>query len=615
MPETWQNIAKRKEDERTSNIPKEWLLSTKPSPNLNAVIDVPRRCGILRENELAITEEYDATDLVKKLANRELSSEEVVTAFCKRAAIAHQLTNCLTEIFFPLALSRARALDKHIQQYGTPVGPLHGLPVSLKDTFAIPGIDTSVGITSLTFSPATEPSTLVTTLLNAGAVLYCKTNIPQTLMAMDSVNHVFGRTLNPLNRNLTPGGSSGGEGALVAMKGSVLGVGTDIGGSIRVPAMCNGLYGIKPSVGRVPYGGQENAALPGSGRIGLQASAGPIAATLRDCELFFKSVVDSEPWRIDADVITGSWASSGPPVQGITDSEPLRIGIMHTDGVTTPLPPISHLLSQITEALRPSPKVEGINLDLISLTKPLQSLTNNLLYTDGGQHKFDLLSRTGEPAISWVSQRMKPSPPKTLDQARELHARREKVAADFLSVWSGAHPGLSPESSLSRDSPSHESSAAPTGATEATWINQGLPSTTTTTTSTTTKPLDAIICPVAPHPVPPIDRWNATGYTAMWVLLDYPAGVLPIRTFRAADTKLEIPAKQQQQPIGSWDRENRKLWEGMDRSVYVGSPLSVQVVVPRLQEAKLVRVMGVLEGALEGLRDAERGGGGERSKL
>ncbi|KAL9063453.1 MAG: hypothetical protein Q9157_008237, partial [Trypethelium eluteriae] len=563
MPETWQDVAKRKQDERTLNIPKEWLLSSKPSPNLNAVIDVPRRCGILHENELAITEKYDATDLVKKLANRELSSEEVVTAFCKRAAIAHQLTNCLTEIFFPLALSRARALDKHIQQYGTPVGPLHGLPISLKDTFAVPGFDTSVGITSLTFSPASQPSTLVITLLNAGAVLYCKTNIPQTLMAMDSVNRVFGRTLNPLNKSLTPGGSSGGEGALVAMKGSVLGVGTDIGGSIRVPAMCNGLYGIKPSVGRVPYGGQENAALSGSGRTGLQASAGPIATTLRDCGLFFKSVVDSEPWRIDADVVTGSWTSSDPSSQGFSNSEPLRIGIMHTDGVTTPLPPISRLLNQITETLRSSSKVESVDLDLISLTKPLQSLTNNLLYTDGGQHKFDLLSRTGEPAIPWVSQRMKPSPPKTLEQTRELHARREKAAADFLSVWSGAHLGLAPESSPSRDTPNDGTPAA-AGVTAATWINQGLPSSSTSTP--TTKPLDAIICPVAPHPVPPIERWNATGYTAMWVLLDYPAGVIPIRFFRAADTKLEIPAEQQ--AIGSWDRENRKLWEGMDRSVY-----------------------------------------------
>lgn len=94
-------------------------------------------------------------------------------------------------------------------------------------------MDASIGIAALAFNPSDSASTLVETLLQAGAVLYCKTNVPQTLMALDSHNNVFGRTLNPRNLMVTAGGSSGGEGALVAMRGSVLGVGTDVGGSIR----------------------------------------------------------------------------------------------------------------------------------------------------------------------------------------------------------------------------------------------------------------------------------------------------------------------------------------------------------------------------------------------
>ena len=93
MPEVWQDIAKRKKEEQNTKIPKEWLLSSKPSPNLNNVIDVPRRCGLLSEKELYITEKHDATSLVEKLAKRDISSEEVVTAFCKRAAISHQLVH------------------------------------------------------------------------------------------------------------------------------------------------------------------------------------------------------------------------------------------------------------------------------------------------------------------------------------------------------------------------------------------------------------------------------------------------------------------------------------------------------------------------------------------
>jgi amidase len=115
------------------------------------------------------------------------------------------------------------------------------VPISLKDTFKIRGTDSSIGIAGLAFKPAESNSALVDILLGAGAVLYCKTNVPQTLMALDSDNWLFGRLRNPRNGDVTAGGSSGGEGALIAMRGSVLGVGTDVGGSIRIPAMCNGL--------------------------------------------------------------------------------------------------------------------------------------------------------------------------------------------------------------------------------------------------------------------------------------------------------------------------------------------------------------------------------------
>ena len=161
-------------------------------------------------------------------------------AFCKRAAIAHQLTNCLTEIFFDDALVRAKFLDEEYARTSKMLGPLHGVSISLKDTFKVRGYDASIGIASLAENPAQENSLLVDVLLQQGAVLYCKTNVPQMLIALDSDNNVFGRVLNLRNRHVTAGGSGGGEGALIALRGSVLGVGTDIGGSIRIPAMCNG---------------------------------------------------------------------------------------------------------------------------------------------------------------------------------------------------------------------------------------------------------------------------------------------------------------------------------------------------------------------------------------
>ena len=100
--------------------------------------------------------------------------------------------------------------------------------------------------------PATYNATLVDILRKLGAVLYVKTNVPTAMMIAESVNNVFGRTVNPLNRKLTSGGSSGGESALIAFGGSPLGIGTDIGGSLRIPAACTGIFTLRPSFGRFP---------------------------------------------------------------------------------------------------------------------------------------------------------------------------------------------------------------------------------------------------------------------------------------------------------------------------------------------------------------------------
>jgi amidase len=138
-------------------------------------------------------------------------------------------TNCLSESLFTRALEQARDLDTYLATHGRTKGPFHGLPISIKDNFNIIGVDSTVGFASLVNDPATYNSTLIDLLLNAGAVLYCKTNVPTAMMIAESVNNVFGRTVNPRNRKLTSGGSSGGESALIAFGGSRIGVGTDIG--------------------------------------------------------------------------------------------------------------------------------------------------------------------------------------------------------------------------------------------------------------------------------------------------------------------------------------------------------------------------------------------------
>lgn len=427
-----------------------------------------------------------------------------LTPIQQRAAIAHQLTNCLTEIFFQDALQHAAYLDTHLDAGKPPLGPLHGVPISLKDTFKVKGYDSSIGISALCFKPASENAALVDVLLATGAVLYCKTNVPQTLMALDSHNNIFGRTLNPLNTALTAGGSSGGEGALLGLRGSILGVGTDVGGSIRVPAMCQGLFGVKPSCGRVPYAGQEDGGNPGVAKLSLSASAGPMAHSARDVELFFKAVSGQRPWQADPDVVPGSWDA----LSSVSERK-LRIGVVRRDGVMEPHPPISRLLDEVARKMKTA-GIEVVDMDIAPLLSQCQSLANGFFSAEGANSVFDLIEAHEEPLSPWLQTRLRRKEPVNFDKLRDLQARRTALQKKFLSIWNSADE----------------------------------------------KGVDAFICPIAPHPVPEIDRYNGTSYTSAFVLLDYAAGVIPVRSFQERDMKGEMPTGA---VLGSWDKRNREL--------------------------------------------------------
>lgn len=411
---------------------------------------------------------------------------------------------------FTEAMNRARWLDEqYAAMGGKPVGPLHGVPISLKDTFKVKGYDASVGIASLAFDPAKENSLLVDILLEAGAVVYVKTNVPQTMMSLDSNNNLFGRTMNPLNRKVTAGGSSGGEGALVAMRGSVLGIGTDVGGSIRIPAMCNGLYGLKPSNGRVPYVvGQQSLQLPGVSKLALPASAGPISVSLRDCELLMQVVSGARSWERDPEIRMGKWEDMDDLNVGVGEKQrrPV-IGVVWRDGLIEPLPPVLKVLEEVVGKLKDT-GVDVVQLDIPQFQK-CQRLANELFGVDGWNFVFDLLEKTGEPLVKWLSTRLRRKKPLGLDELRELHARRIELETEFLKIWKTVDG----------------------------------------------KRVDAFICPVAPHPVPPIDRWNGVSYTSSFVLLDYPAGTIPVRSFQESDLKGDMAGE----PVSGWDKVNRGL--------------------------------------------------------
>lgn len=157
---------------------------------------------------------------------------------------------------------------------------------------------------------------------------------------------MFGKTVNPFNRNLTPGGSSGGEGALIACHGSPMGVGTDIGGSIRIPAAHCGLYGLKGSVARLPHSG-----LLGShdGMDAIVGCVGPLARSARDLELFCRIMLDAEPWLNEPPLLEMPWKRDVANGEGLPDK--LAIAILFDDGVVAPHPPITQALNKYKHAL------------------------------------------------------------------------------------------------------------------------------------------------------------------------------------------------------------------------------------------------------------------------
>jgi amidase len=259
-------------------------------------------------------------------------------------------TNCLHAIFFDAAIADAKKLDAHFAEHKTTVGPLHGLPVSLKDQFHVKDVETHMGYIGWinTFQGKkddprirTFESEMVKELRSLGAILYVKTAVPHTLMTGETANHIIGYTTSPKNRLLSAGGSSGGEGALIGARGSSVGFGTDIGGSIRIPAAANGLFGLKPSTGRLPYEGMANSM---DGQNVIVSAVGPLATSVGGLKLVTQALLSKEPWLHDPTVIELPWRPQRLP-------EKLSFGYYVYDQ-HTPHPPILRALKTVADALK-----------------------------------------------------------------------------------------------------------------------------------------------------------------------------------------------------------------------------------------------------------------------
>lgn len=264
-------------------------------------------------------------ELVKDVHSSPSKAVDILVCYSKIALRAHDQTNCLTEIMIPEAEKWAEGEGVNLK------GPLAGIPVSLKDSIAVGGFDVSVGYSCNTGKPYAEDGVLVKILKAAGAIPYVKTNLPTTLLSFESSNDVWGRCLNPHNVGYSPGGSTGGESALLAYGGSRIGIGSDVAGSVRVPAHFSGCYSLRCSTGRWPKMGM-NTSMPG--QEGIPSVFSPMTRTLDDLVYFSRALIGMQPWKWDHSVHPLEWDVNAE--RTMKEKKVFKVGVMRTDRALEP---------------------------------------------------------------------------------------------------------------------------------------------------------------------------------------------------------------------------------------------------------------------------------------
>jgi Asp-tRNA(Asn)/Glu-tRNA(Gln) amidotransferase A subunit family amidase len=224
--------------------------------------------------------------MARSIRQREIAITQLVKAHLARIEQLNPQLNAFIELRAEAALAEARTLDAEAQR-GDFRGPLHGIPISIKSSIAVAGLKFECGSPTRRGIVADRDAVLVQRLKRAGAIVLGNTNVPEMLMAYETSNPLYGRTNSAWDVSRTPGGSSGGEAAAISAGLCAAGIGSDGGGSIRVPAHFSGICGLKPTPGRIPITGHwpESA-----GPFALLGVVGPMARSVQDLEILFRAI-------------------------------------------------------------------------------------------------------------------------------------------------------------------------------------------------------------------------------------------------------------------------------------------------------------------------------------
>ncbi|KAH9852547.1 amidase signature enzyme [Lenzites betulinus] len=512
------------------------------------------------------------SELAAACADNSVASSDVLHVYGRRALDAHEATNCLADIFLDEAESSNAGASHTLR-------PLAGVPVSIKDCIDVAGHDTTLGFSARAGHPARADAPLVRLLRDAGALLYAKSTLPTACLSFECSSDLFGATTNPYNPAFSPGASTGGGAALLAYQGSMVEVGTDIGGSVRYPAAYCGVYAVKGTHGRLPSTGCVSCT---PGLESIPTITAPLARTLDDLQEFWRRVFEMRPWEYDQTCAPIPWRA----VDYIATGQKLRFGVLADDGVIPPTPAAARALEEVTRALIK----QGHEVVKFTPPSPLEGLKvgYQLMFSDGA-HSVLADKRLGEfvgPALLTV--RFILRLPLWLKRLNATFLRwfsrpwgRNEAWAALLEVF---HPRTAYEERalvVERD------------AYRAAWFDAWRDA-----------KLDLLL--TVPHALPavPMDpkasdkaTLVSAGYAFLYNVLDCVAGAMPV-TYVDAAQDAHPPDYQSAPAYLGMNDVARGVHDLYDAKAMHGLPVGVQVIGGRYQEEHVLAGMKVVEHAL-----------------
>ncbi len=498
---------------------------------------------------------FSAGELAGMIARGEVSAVEAVEASIEQIERVNPKLNAVVVKRYDAARAEAKQADER-RAKGEPLGPLHGVPITIKECLDLEGTPSTFGLPSRAHILAERDDVYVTRTRQAGAIILGKTNDSQLLLFVESDNPVYGRTNNPWNLERSPGGSSGGQGAIIAAGGSPLGLGTDIGGSLRFPATFCGIASIKPTAGRTPDPGRYSVPI---GQRAIVSQVGPLARRVADVALGLEIINGGRNPATEPPMPLGDPAA--------VDVSKLRVAFYTEDGTFAVAPAVRRAVREAAEVLKQA------GAQVTEWRPPdvghAQDIFYGILSADKGRGmKAALRGNKRDPRIAalvLLAGRSRPTLGVIGGLARALGQDSLAGLARIFGYGATHHYWWLVEAQMDYQARFQAALDQDEGG-----------------------PFDVILCPVCSLPAfthgASRDLSTAGAYTTLYNVLGYPAGVVPFTRVGADEQVGRGPS--------------RDLAEKAALKVETGSaglPVGVQVVARPWREHVALAVMSAIE--------------------